>query len=144
MKINKKVKIVLFSLLGIFVLFFAILLFHVITAKPVVYELQHVQISRIDFKNDIDSTQAKKICADMRTIPGLTSDSIIVKRNVVVYFHNNTITNSEKVYNQLMTKGKYDAKRFVLPANLENKPVCPVDVNSFSYKWASALNRMFN
>ena len=102
MKINKKLKIVLLSLLGVVVLFFAILLFHIITAKPVYYELYHVQVSRIDFKDNIDSLQAKKICTDLRTIPGITDDTIIVKRNVVVYDHDNRITNSKKVFDQLM------------------------------------------
>jgi hypothetical protein len=52
----------------------------------------------------------------------------------VVYFHNNSITNSEKVYNELMAKRPYEAERFILPANLANKEVCPVDQNSFGYK----------
>jgi hypothetical protein len=74
----------------------------------------------------------------------LTSDSIIVKRNVVVYFHNNKITNSEKVYNQLMAKRDYEAKRYILPENLANKEVCPVDQNSYSYKLSQKVNRFFN
>jgi hypothetical protein len=98
MKTNKIFKKVLWAGLTIVVLFIAIFIFHIITAKPAVYDTPNLQVSRIDFKSNIDSVQAKKICADLRTIDGLTSDSIIVKRNVVVYFHNNKVTNSEKVY----------------------------------------------
>jgi len=126
------------------VLFIAILLFHIITAKPAEYENPHLQVSRIDFKSNIDSAQAKQICADLRSIKGLTSDSIIVKRNVVVYFHNNKITNSEIVFNELMTKRPYDAERFLLPANMKNKEVCPIDQNSFSYKALKTINQFFN
>lgn len=144
MKVNKIFKKVIYTLLGIFFLFFAILLYHIITIKPPVYELAHVQVSRIDFKENIDSLQAKLICKDLRTIKGLTSDSIIVKRNVVVYFHNNTITNSKKVYNELMGKRKYQATRFILPANLANNKVCPMDQNSFSYKLSKSINHFFN
>ncbi|MEL1239908.1 hypothetical protein [Flavobacterium flavipallidum] len=125
-------------------LFIAILLFHIITAKPAVYETPHLQVSRIDFKSNIDSAQAKQICADLRSIKGLTSDSIIVKRNVVVYFHNNTITNSEKVFNELMSKRPYEAQRFIVPANLANKEVCPIDQNSLSYKAFKTINQFFN
>ena len=144
MKINKIIKKGLWTGLIITVLFFAIFIFHIITAKPAVYESPNLQVSRIDFKTNIDSVQAKQICSDLRSIKGLTSDSIIVKRNVVVYFHNNKITNSEKVYNQLMAKRHYEAKRYILPAHLANKEVCPVNQNSFSYKLSQKVNRFFN
>lgn len=141
---NKTVKKLLYVISGIVVLFIAILLFHIITAKPAEYENPNLQVSRIDFKSNIDSAQAKQICADLRSIKGLTSDSIIVKRNVVVYFHNNKITNSEIVFNELMTKRPYEAQRFLLPANMENKEVCPIDQNSFSYKALKTINQFFN
>lgn len=144
MQINKTIKKVLWATTITFILFFAILVFHIITAKPAVYESPNLQVSRIDFKENIDSAAAKKICADLRSIKGLTSDSIIVKRNVVVYFHNNKITNSKKVYDELMSKGSYDAQRYILPANLASKEVCPVDQNSFSYKLSQKINRFFN
>lgn len=141
---NKTIKKGLLILGGTALLFIAILLFHIITAKPAVYESPNLQVSRIDFENNIDSLQAKQISADLRSIEGLTSDSIIIKRNVVVYFHNNKITNSEKVFNELMSKRPYEAKRYILPANLANKEVCPVDQNSFSYKISKSINQFFN
>ncbi|OOG73263.1 hypothetical protein [Flavobacterium sp. A45] len=144
MKINKTLKRGLWSVLVIVVLLLSIMLYHIITAKPAVYESPNLQVSRIDFKTTIDSVQAKQICSDLRSIKGLTSDSIIVKRNVVVYFHNNKITNSKKVYDELMHKRHYDAQPYILPANLANKEVCPVDQNSFSYKMAKSLNQIFN
>ncbi|MFB9109628.1 hypothetical protein [Flavobacterium gyeonganense] len=144
MKTNKTIKKILRTGLVITILFFCILLFHIITAKPAVYESPNLQVSRIDFKENIDSAQARQICSDLRSIKGLTSDSIIVKRNVVVYFHNNKITNSEKVYNELMSKRPYDAKRYILPANLANKEVCPVNQNSMSYKLSQKINQFFN
>jgi hypothetical protein len=144
MKINKIIKKGLFILSGIFGLFIAILLFHIITVKPPAYDTPNLQVSRIDFQSDIDSLQVRQICADLRSIKGLTSDSIIVKRNVVVYFHNNKITNSEKVFNELMSKRHYDAKRYILPANLANKEVCPMNQSSLSYKLSQKINRFFN
>lgn len=144
MKINKIIKKGLWMGLIITVLFFAILLFHIITAKPAIYETPNLQVSRIDFKTNLDSLQARQICSDLRSIKGLTSDSIIVKRNVVVYFHNNKITNSKKVYDQLMAKRHYDAQRYILPANLANKEVCPMDQNSLSYKLSQKINQFFN
>ena len=144
MKINKTIKRGLWTVAVVAVLFFGILIFHIITAKPTVYESPNLQVSRIDFKTNLDSVEAKKICSDLRSIKGLTSDSIIVKRNVVVYFHNNSITNSKKVYDELMAKGHYDAQRYILPESMANKEVCPVNQDSFSYKMAKSLNRIFN
>lgn len=144
MKINKYIKKALWTALGITILFSAILLFHIITAKPAVYDTPNLQVSRIDFKSDIDSAQARQICADLRSIKGLTSDSIIIKRNVVVYFHNNRITNSKKVYAQLMAKRNYDAQPYILPENLASKEVCPMDQNSLSYKLSQKINHFFN
>ena len=141
---NTIFKKVVIAVTVIGVLFLAILLFHIITAKPAVYENANLQVSRIDFKSNIDSLQAKQICADLRTIKGLTTDSIIVKRNVVVYFHNNKITNSEKVFNELMSKRPYEAERFILPSSIANKEVCPVDQNSVSYKLSKSINQFFN
>ena len=144
MRINKTIKKILWSGLIICVLFFAIFVFHIITAKPAVYESPNLQVSRIDFKSNIDSVQARQICSDLRSIKGLTSDSIIVKRNVVVYFHNNKITNSKKVFEELMAKRPYDAQRYILPENLASKEVCPVNQNSMSYKLSQKINRFFN
>ncbi|GAA3782357.1 hypothetical protein [Flavobacterium ginsengiterrae] len=144
MKINKIIKKGLMITAVITFIFTAILLFHIITAKPAVYDTPNLQVSRIDFKTDIDSVQARQICTDLRSIKGLTSDSIIVKRNVVVYFHNNQITNSKKVYAQLMAKRHYDAKPYILPADLAGKEVCPIDQNSMSYKLSQKINHFFN
>lgn len=141
---NKLIKRSLKGLAAIAFLFVAILLFHIVTAKPALYDTPNLQISRIDFKSNIDSLKAKEICADLRTVKGLTSDSIIVKRNVVVYFHNNKITNSDKVFDELMTKKPYEATRFILPASLANKEVCPIDQNSMTYKVSQKINQFFN
>ncbi len=144
MKMNKTLKTGIKVVAGIAILFVFILAFHIITAKPAVYENANLQVSRIDFKNIIDSAQAKKISSDLKSIKGITSDSIIIKRNVLVYFHNNSITNSEKVYAELMSKDKYEAERYVLPAGMVNKQVCPLDQNSFSYKLSQKINHFFN
>lgn len=144
MKINKKIKIALLSVLGIIVLFFAILVFHIATAKPVVYENATVQVSRIDFDKPFDSLSAIEIKKKIKSIPGVKSD-VIVKRNVVVYFHDNRIADSKKVFTQLVAMGNYKANRFVIPASIASNGVCPVmNKNSFKYKFSKAIQRIFN
>ena len=142
MKINKKIKIVLLSILGFFLLMFVILVYHIATAKPV--DNANIQISRIDFDKPFDSISTIDIQQKLHSIPGVKSE-IIVKRNVVVYFHDNRIADSKKVYNELMTKGNYNAKRFIVPANLANKEVCPVmRRDGISYKFTKFIQGIFN
>ncbi|MES2410680.1 MAG: hypothetical protein V4535_04470 [Bacteroidota bacterium] len=123
MKINKKIKIALLSILGFFLLMFVILVYHIANARPV--ENATIQVSRIDFDKPFDSLSTIEIKQKLHTISGVKSD-IIVKRNVVVYFHDNQIADSKKIYDELMTKGNYNAERFVLPEALASKQVCPV------------------
>ena len=144
MKTNKKLKIAVLSILGIILLFFAILVFHIATAKPVVFDNATVQISRIDFDKPFDSLSTIDITKKIKSISGVKSE-IIVKRNVVVYFHDNKIADSKKVYNQLMAMGNYKAKRFVISASLASKSVCPImNRNSFNFKFSQAVQRIFN
>ena len=138
---NKTLKKGLYTIAGLLFLFFVYTIF---TSKPGLVNNANVQVSRIDFKSDITASQAKEICKNLRTIKGLTSDSIIVKRNTVVYFANNTITNSEKVYNQLMSKGSYDAKRFIVPVQMASVEVCPLDRDGLTYKISKKLIQFFN
>ncbi len=123
MKVTKKIRVIVLSILGFFLLMFVILVYHIATAKPV--ENATIQVSRIDFDKPFDSISALDIKEKLHRIPGVKSD-IIIKRNVVVYFHDNQIADSKKIYDQLMTTGNYNAQRFLLPANLANKQVWPV------------------
>lgn len=145
MKINKKVKIAVGSILGIFLLLFIVLVVHIATVKPTVYDNATMQISKIDFQDPIDSLMAAKITADMKGIEGVKNPLVVADKKTVVYFHDMNIANSEQVYNELMKKGTYNAKRFVVSKELASKEVCPVmDENSFSFKFSRGIQRIFN
>ena len=145
MRINKKIKIAVGSILGMFLLLVVVLVVHIATAKPVEYDNATLQISRIDFNRPIDSIMAKQINRDMKTIPGVKNPSVFADKKVVVYYHDMRIVNSEQVYNKLMAKGPYNAKRYVVPAAIASKAVCPVmDQDSFSFKFSRGIQRIFN
>ena len=145
MKINKKLKIAILSVLGIIVLFFAILVFHIATAKPVVFDNAYLQISRIDFKEPVDSLKEKEIHRNMKTFEGVINPKFYFKQNVLVYYSDNRVTNSEKIYNQLISKGNYKAERFTIPATLASQSACPImNRNSFKYKFSQGIQRIFN
>ena len=142
MKVTKKIRIIVLSILGFFLLMFGILVYHIATAKPV--ENATIQVSRIDFDKPFDSISALDIKEKLHRIPGVKSD-IIIKRNVVVYFHDNQIADSKKIYDQLMTTGNYNAQRFLLPANLANKQVCPVmKKDGARYKFTKFVQGIFH
>ena len=145
MRINKKLKIAAVSLLGVVALLFAVLVIHIATAKPVVYDNATLQISRIDFEEAIDSAKAKEIHRNLKSIPGVKNDRINLEKGVVVYFHDNKVINSEEVFNQLIAKGNYKAKRYVISNELAQKKACPVmNEDSFSYKFSRGVQRIFN
>ena len=145
MKINRKVIIATGSLLGIVLLLFVVLVIHIATAKPVVYDNATIQISRIDFKEPLDSAKGKEIHRNLKSIPGVKTDRLNLEKGVLVYFHDNRIADSKKVYDALMAKGHYNAERFVITNEMASKKVCPVMNNdSFSYKFSRGIQRIFN
>lgn len=145
MRIPKKIKIAAVSILGIVGLLFVVLVIHIATAKPVVYDNATLQISRIDFEEAIDSAKAKEIHRNLKSIPGVKNDRINLEKGVVVYFHDNKVINSEEVFNQLIAKGNYKAKRYVISNELAQKKACPVmNEDSFSYKFSRGVQRIFN
>ncbi len=132
----------LIALLIIGLLLFAITVYHIATKKPI--DNPTVQISRIDFDKPFDSAGAKNIERQIKTIPGVQMDVVVV-RNVVVYFHEKKIANSKKVFDQLMAKGDYKAQRFIVADSIASKSVCPVmDEDSFNYKFSKFVQRIFN
>lgn len=145
MKINRKVIIATGSLLGIVLLLFVVLVIHIATAKPVVYDNATIQISRIDFKEPLDSAKGKEIHRNLKSILGVKTDRLNLEKGVLVYFHDNRIADSKKIYDELMAKGHYKAERFVISNEMASKKVCPVmNDDSFSYKFSRGIQRIFN
>ena len=145
MKISKKLKIAVGSIFMIFFLLFLVLVVHIATAKPLEVDNASLQISRIDFKEPIDSLKAKEIHRNLISISLVKTDRLNKETGVLVFFHDIKVADSKTIYNKLMTMGDYKAERFVLPKELENKTACPVMTeDSFSYKFSRGIQRIFN
>ena len=146
MKKNKKIKIIAWSVLGLFIAFNAFMVWHILdmTKKTNAVDGATIQISRIDFDKPFDSISTLDVKKNLSSIDGVKSRITVVK-NVVVYRHDNKITNSKKVYDQLMAKGNYNAQQFVVPANLIGKEVCPaMKKDGFYYNYTQLVLRIFN
>lgn len=145
MKIHRSIKIATGSIVIIFLILFTVLVVHIATAKPKVYDNATLQISRIDFKEPIDSLKAKEIHRNMKSIAGVKNPKLFPEKNVLVYYHDSKVVNSKQVFDQLMAKGNYKAERLVIPVNIASKQVCPVmDEDSFKYKFSRGVKRIFN
>jgi hypothetical protein len=145
MRIPKKLKIALGSFLGVVLLLFIVLVAHIAMAKPVVYDNATWQISRIDFKEPIDSLKAKEIHRHMKATPGVKNDKLNIEKGVMVYYHDNRIANSKQVFDQLLAAGNYKAERLVISGDLASHQVCPVmKKDGFSYKFSRGIQRIFN
>ena len=141
----KKIKILVGSVLGVVVLLFVVLVVHIATAKPLVIDNASLQISRIDFKEPIDSLKAKEIHRNLKSIPGVKTDGLNRENGVLVFFHDIKIADSKTIYDKLIAMGNYKAERFTLPKELKNKTACPVmNEDSFSYKFSRGIQRIFN
>ncbi len=145
MKISKKFKIAIGSVLAFSTLLFVVLVVHIATAKPIVIDNASLQISRIDFKEPLDSIKAKEIHRNLKKIPGVKTDRINIETGALVFFHDLKVADSKTIYDKLIAMGNYKAERFVLPKELENKTACPVmSEDSFSYKFSRGIQRIFN
>lgn len=145
MKINKTVKWITGSVLGTITFLFIVLVIHIATAKPVQIDNATLQISRIDFKEPIDSLKAKEIHRHLKSIPGVKTDRLNKETGVLVYFHDNRLNDSENIYHLLMAKGNYKAERFTISNATAAKKVCPaMNTSSFRYKFSRGIQRIFN
>jgi hypothetical protein len=143
MKINKTVKKAAFISLGTFLLLFVILVAHIATAKPI--DNATLQVSRIDFNKPLDAARIREIHRNLKSIPGVRTDHFDAGKGVLVYFHDNRIADSKTIYTALMHKGNYKAERFVLPAGVTSKKVCPImKQDGFSYKFSRFIQKIFN
>lgn len=142
---KKKIKIIVGGAFGVTLLLFGVLVFHIATAKPVAYDNATMQISRIDFQEPLDSMKMKTIHHQLKSIPGFINDSYNLETGVLVYFHDNRIADSKKIFEELMSKGNYKATRYIVPKEFENNKVCPVmNEGSISYAFTKQVKRIFN
>jgi len=126
-----------------FLVLSAILVFHV-------YMVTHInknqderirQLSRIDFKQNIEAEEANKIRVFVNGLPGVENSYFNLDNDVLVYSYLVGKQNSFNVYNKLVAFGNYKAIRYVV--NETNaKTGCPIgtDKTSMSYKLSAYIS----
>lgn len=144
MKSNKTIKWIVGSVFGVFILLFLVLVVHILLVTPKNYDNNSLQLSRIDFKEPIDSAKAKTINSQLRSINGVKNTHINLKEGIVVYSHDVNTINAEQTFETLLQKGNYKAERFVVTDAMKATG-CPImDRNSFSYRFSNGIQKLFN
>lgn len=133
-------------ILGIsFVLMVGVLVIHIaMVTKGKNDDTRNRQMARIDFKQEIDSLEIRKIKSAILSMEGVDAAYFNDLDNILVYSYNPEVQHSDLVYYELMKKGNYEAERYrVNEEQLANG--CPViDKSSFSYQFASVVQNIFN
>ncbi|MBI3234217.1 MAG: hypothetical protein HYZ42_09280 [Bacteroidetes bacterium] len=143
---NKKVKKILLWSGSVTLFLFIVLVIHILmVTKPVKYDNNNLQLSRIDFKQDIDSVEAGKIRHFVANLPGVNNAMFNIKDRNLVYGYMTGEQNSEDVYKQLMAFGNYKAERFIVSEEQLNSG-CPIvaDRSSLNYRFYSYIYKIFN
>lgn len=143
---NKKIitKIAIWSTAVIAVLV-SILIVHIylVTQKSPNLEANNRQLSRIDFKQDIDTVEAEKIKGFVKSLSGVDGVYFNIKDEILVYTYEVGKQNSAFVFNKLIAFGKYKAVKYeVTKEQAENG--CPIgkEKSSLIYKITSLISKI--
>jgi hypothetical protein len=104
------------------------------------------QLSRIDFKQPIDSVNALKVKNFVGSIPEVKGTYFNIPAGLLVYGYAPGAIKPQEVFDKVMnfTDHKYKAERYIVTAE-QMKKGCPAGMdNSFSMGLANLLFKIFN
>ena len=136
------------GLTSVFAIFFVGLMVHLYSIVKNTDENpnSNIQLSRIDFKQPVDSAEALRIKNYVLTLNGVKGAYFNIPHGTLVYGYKLGTQNSEAVYNKTMDfiKHKYIAVRYVVTAE-QLKHGCPANTkNSLLMQFANFLYKIFN
>ncbi len=119
--------------LSIAALFFIVLGIHIymVTSQYKKTEL-HQQLSRIDFKQPVDSSEAIKIQGFVSSLEGVHKTYFNYKDAILVYLFDIDKQTSQKVFDRLVAFGNYKAERYIVDAGTMSSG-CPVMVKQSGF-----------
>lgn len=144
--LNKKIKIGLFSILGIAFLLFAVLIVHiaVMVHQKGELPLATVQMARADFQAPIDSVQALQIQHDIQTLNGVKSTYFNVKDDIVIYTFDNRRNTAQDIFDKAIKTSGFPVVRYTV-SEKDLAKGCPVmNDNSFYGKLTAVVSKFVN
>lgn len=91
------------------------------------------QLSRIDFKQPINQTEADKIRSFVAGLEGVDATFFNIQQGTLVYTYAVGKQSSENVFNKLIQFGHYQAQRYMVTPDAASNG-CPVIGNDASFK----------
>jgi len=132
---------------ALIVVLFSALLVHIYqVTKPIKYDNNDLQLSRIDFKQQIDSVQANEIRHFVATLPGVQNTMFNIKDGILVYGYTLGKQNSNQVFEQLINHFHYKSEKFVLNEKMKTQgcPMAGKDRSGFIYRFTAYIYRLLN
>jgi hypothetical protein len=134
MKLNKKIKIVAFSLLGLAFLFFATLIVHIaimVKGRPTP-AFATIQMARADFKEPVDSLSAVRIQNEIKNLKGVQTTWFNAKDYILVYSFDNKINTAQSIYDAAIKNSGFRSVRYIV-GKADLAKGCPVMNNNSFY-----------
>lgn len=122
---NKKFIKVLAWLGSVVAVLFVVLVVHIYLVTRHPKPTNQIQLSRIDFKQDINEVEGKKIKDFVNSLPDVKGAYFNDKDNILVYTYKIGNQNSFNVYNKVKSLGNYKAERYVVTEAAANTG-CPI------------------
>lgn len=145
MTMQRSNKIYIWSISILFVLISALVVHIYASTYQEKNDARIRQMSRIDFKQPIDSLEAAKIRGIVKRMKGVDATKFNVKTGTLVYSYIQGMQTSENVYNELMKLGNYKAAPYITD-NSGKTNGCPVVGNkdSFTYRVTVYFSNLFS
>lgn len=146
MKISKKLKIGIWSVLGLAVLLFITLIIHIAVMVhkrgPIAFSTE--QMARADFQTQVDSSLAKNIQQKIMSIKGVKNTYFNLKDNILIYTFDNRTNTAQHIFDKgIKTSGIPVVRYTVSKADLSSG--CPVmNNNSFYGKLTTIVSKFVN
>lgn len=146
MKVPKKIKVALFSVLGLALLLFITLIVHiaVMVHNRAPLPLATIQMARADFKMPVDSAAAQQIQDNIRKLNGVKSTYFNVADDIVIYTFDNRLNTAQRIFDKAIKNSGFAAVRYTV-SEKDLSGGCPVmNDHSFYGKLTAVVSRFVN
>ncbi len=131
---------------SIFSLLVVVLVVHIylVTSSAAPLPNHDIYLSRIDFQETVDSTEANRIMNHVRTMEGVTNAYFNIPAGNLVYGYKKGVQNSENVYKEVSKFTSLKSKRLIVSKEDIAKGCPAFDKSSFTYKFGQFVKNVFH
>lgn len=131
---------------SIFSLLVVVLVVHIylVTRPSTPLPNHNVYLSRIDFKESVDSLEANRIMNHVRTLEGIANAYFNIPAGTLVYGYKKGTQSPEKVYQEVSKFTTLKAERLIISEEDMAKGCPAFDKSSFTYKFGEFVKNVFH